>query len=74
MSDRAGQFTNAFDAAVLASKRLCGTIVGTIRAELTDRVLIFGLRHLTAIPTEYVVQSPPNGRTAGNSSTRRDRN
>ena len=66
--DRAGQFTTAFDA-VLADAGIevlkipprcpqangyAERFVRTVRAELTDRMLIFGRRHLTAVLTEYV--------------------
>ncbi len=66
--DRAGQFTTSFDA-VLADTGIgvvkipprcpqandyAERFVRTVRSELTDRMLIFGLRHLTAILTEYV--------------------
>jgi putative transposase len=65
--DRAGQFTDAFDA-VLADTgvkavkipprsprvRACTErFVLTARTEVTDRMLIFGPRHLGAILTQY---------------------
>ena len=60
--DRAGQFTIAFDAVLagagidtvkippryLRAKCSAGRFVLTIRTELTDRILIFGERHLRA--------------------------
>ena len=66
--DRAGQFTAAFDT-VLADAGIevvripprcpqangyAERFVGTVRAELTDRMLIFGRRHLNAVISEYV--------------------
>jgi putative transposase len=66
--DRVGQFTASFDAvfadeeiAVVPIPPRCPQangyaerFVGTIRSELTDRMLIFGRRHLTSVMTEYV--------------------
>jgi len=66
--DRAGQFAAAFDA-VLANAGIqvvripprcpkanayAERFVRTIRAELTDRMLIFGQRHLRRVLDEYV--------------------
>jgi transposase InsO family protein len=65
--DRAGQFTGSFDA-VLASAGLAAVkipprspranayaerFVLTARTEVTDRMLIFGERHLRTVLTEY---------------------
>jgi transposase InsO family protein len=65
--DRAGQYTGAFDA-VLASAGILAVkipprspranayaerFVRTIRAEVTDRVLILGERHLRGVLAEY---------------------
>jgi putative transposase len=65
--DRAGQFTEAFDA-VLGSAGIevvkipprspranayAGRWVRTVRAEVTDRMLIAGPRHLRAVLNEY---------------------
>jgi len=72
--DRAGQFTASFDA-VLASARIeavkipprspransyAERFVLTARTEVTDRMLIFGERHLRAILAQY--QAHYNGR------------
>jgi transposase InsO family protein len=66
--DRAGQFTASFDA-VLADVGIqmvripprcprancfAERFVRTVRAELTDRMLIFSQRHLRVVLTEYV--------------------
>lgn len=66
--DRAGQFTPSFDA-VLADAGIQAVrippscpqancfaerFVRTLRAELTDHILIVGQRHLRAVLTEYV--------------------
>ena len=66
--DRAGQFTNSFDA-VLADAGItvvkvpprcpqancyAERFVRTVKAELTDRILIFGQRHLRLLLGEYV--------------------
>jgi transposase InsO family protein len=66
--DRAGQFTDAFDA-VLAdagitvvktparcpqANAIAERWIRTLRAELTDRMLILGPRHLRRVPSEYV--------------------
>jgi putative transposase len=65
--DRAGQFTTSFDA-VLAGAGIdtvkipprcprancfAERFVGTARAELTDRILIFGERHLRTVLARY---------------------
>ena len=65
--DRAGQFTTSFDA-VLADAGITAVkipprspranayaerFVLTVRTEVTDRMLIFGQRHLRAVLTEY---------------------
>src|SRR5689334_20859322 len=67
--DRAGQFTSSFDAVftaggirILASppqapraNAICERIVGTLRRELLDRVLIVSEHHLRRVLTEYLV-------------------
>ena len=72
--DRAGQFTASFDA-VLAGAGIeavkipprspranayAERFVLTARTEVTDRMLIFGQRHLHMVPTQY--ESHDNGR------------
>ena len=66
--DRAGQFTSSFDAVfraegirVLASppqapraNAICERIVGTLRRELFDRLLIVNEHHLRRVLTEYL--------------------
>ena len=66
--DRAGQFTGAFDAAfqsagtrILASppqapraNAICERVIGTLRRELFDRVLIVNEHHLRRVLTEYL--------------------
>jgi putative transposase len=60
--DRAGQFTDAFDAVFAAAgievspraNAYAERWVRTVRSEVTDRMLIAGPRHLQAILDEYV--------------------
>jgi putative transposase len=78
--DRAGQFTTPLDA-VLADAGIqivkipprypqanayAEPFIRTVRAELTDRILIFGQRHLRRVPDEYAShynqQRPHRGR------------
>ena len=74
--DRAGQFTETFDA-VLADAGIeavkipprspransyTGRFVLTARTEVTDRMLIFGERHLRTILAQYQYQAHYNGR------------
>jgi putative transposase len=68
--DRAGQFTDVFDAVLAgagievvkipprspAANAYAERWVRTARAEVTDRMLIFGPRHLRAVLDEYVAQ------------------
>jgi putative transposase len=65
--DRGSNFTASFDAVFQASgtrilrtavqvprmNAICERLVGTLRRELLDRVLIIGERHLQAVLTEY---------------------
>ena len=67
--DRAGQFTGSFDAVftaagtrILASppqapraNAICERIIGTLRRELLDRLLIVNEQHLRRILTEYLM-------------------
>ena len=67
--DRAGQFTGSFDAVftaegirILASpprapraNAICERIIGTLRRELLDRVLIVNEHHLRRVLTEYLL-------------------
>ena len=64
--DRAGQFTSSFDAVFTAegirvlrsppqaprANAICERIIGTLRRELLDRVLIVNEHHLRRVPTE----------------------
>ena len=66
--DRAGQFTSSFDAVftaagmrILASppqapraNAICERMIGTLRRELFDRVLIVNEHHLRRVLTEYL--------------------
>ncbi len=72
--DRAGRFTGAFDAALASAgikavkisprspraNALAERFVLTARAEVTDRMLIFGERHLRVVMAEY--EAHYNGR------------
>jgi putative transposase len=67
--DRAGQFTDAFDAVfkadgirILASppqapgaNAICERIIGTLRREVLDRLLIVNEHHLRRVLTEYLL-------------------
>ena len=67
--DRAGQFTGSFDAVftaagirILASpprapraNAICERIIGTLRRELLDRLLVINKRHLRQVLTEYLL-------------------
>ena len=84
--DRAGEFTGSFDAAftaegirILASppqppraNAIYERVIGTLRRELLDRLLIINEQHLRRAPTDYLtaLQHPP-GRTAPPASSPR---
>ena len=67
--DRAGQFTGSFDAVftaagirILASpprapraNAICERMVGTLRREVLDRLLVINERHLRQVLTEYLL-------------------
>jgi len=38
---------------VALAERICGGLIGTVRRECLDRVLIFGEAHLRRIPSSY---------------------
>ena len=73
--DRAGQFTDGFDAVLSAASievvripprspranALPGRWVRTVRAEVTDRMLIAGPRHLRAVLDEYAAHYNRHG-------------
>jgi transposase InsO family protein len=66
--DRAGQFTGSFDAVFTAegirilpsppqaprANAICERIIGTLRRELLDRLLIINEHHLRQVLTEYL--------------------
>jgi len=66
--DRDTKFTASFDAVIVAdgtrvittpvrapqANAICERVIGTIRRECLDRMLIFGRRHLEAVVAEYV--------------------
>ncbi|MGA2830365.1 MAG: integrase core domain-containing protein [Streptosporangiaceae bacterium] len=67
--DRAGQFTCSFDAVLTAegirilrsppqaprANAICERVVGTLRRELLDRLLIVNEQHLRQVLTEYLI-------------------
>ena len=67
--DRAGQFTSSFDAVfteegirILVSppqarraNAICERVIGTLRRELLDRLLIVNEQHLRRVLTEYLM-------------------
>lgn len=67
--DRAGQFTGSFDAVLTAegirilasppqaprANAICERIIGTLRRELLDRMLIVNEHHLRQVLTEYLL-------------------
>jgi transposase InsO family protein len=66
--DRAGQFTGSFDAVFIAegirilrsppqapkANAICDRVIGTLRRELLDRLLIVNEHHLRRVLTEYL--------------------
>jgi len=68
LRDRAGQFTESFDAVFTAqgtrillsppqaprANAICERIIGTLRRELLDRMLIINEQHLRQVLTEYL--------------------
>ena len=66
--DRAGQFTDSFDAVftaagirilisppqALRANAICERLIGTLRRELLDRLLITNEHHLRQVLTEYL--------------------
>jgi putative transposase len=68
LRDRAGQFTSSFDAVFTAegirivasppqaprANAICERIIGTLRRELLDRMLIVNEHHLRRALTEYL--------------------
>ena len=82
--DRGSNFTASFDAvfqaagttilrtAVLAPRMnaTCERLVGTLRHELLDRVLILGGAHLRAVLTEYQAQLQHRPAASGNRPAR----
>ena len=67
--DRAGQFTGSFDAVATAdgirilrsppqaprANAICERIIGTLRREVLDRLLIVNEHHLRKVPNEYLL-------------------
>ena len=84
--DRAGQFNDSFDAVLAAAgiqavkipprspraNAFAERFVLTARTEVTDRMLIFGERHLRSILTQYEAHHTDDDPTAAASCTRRD--
>jgi putative transposase len=89
LRDRAGQFTSSFDAVftsagirILAStlqapraNAICERMIGTLRREVLDRLLIVDEHHLRRVLTEYLrhynTARPHLSRPAHTSSSRR---
>jgi putative transposase len=84
--DRAGQFARSFDA-VLADSGInviqipprcpqancfAERFVGTVPAELTDRMVIFGQRHLQLLQHDYPASTTRNHPTAASSCAHHD--
>ena len=80
--DRGSNFTRSFDAVFQATgatilctaiqaprmNATCERLIGTLRHELLDRMLIVGERHLRAILTEYQMHYNAAGRTRASPS------
>jgi putative transposase len=76
--DRAGQFTESFDAVLAAdgirilpsppqaptANAVCEPMTGTLRRELSGRLLILNEHHLRRVLTEYLIQVNTARRTA----------
>lgn len=83
--DRAGQFTEALDAALAGAgidvvkipprspraNAICERITSTLRRELFDRLLIVNEHHLRQILTEYLQHYNTGRRTVPSASTHR---
>jgi hypothetical protein len=83
--DRAGQFTGSFDAVFIAegirivaslpqvprANAICERVIGTLRRELLDRLLIIDEQHLHRVLTEYLMHYTRPGRTAPSASSPR---
>jgi RimJ/RimL family protein N-acetyltransferase/transposase len=84
--DRAGQFTASFDAVFTAegiripaspplapkANAICERLIGTLRRELLDRLLIVNERHLRRVLTEYLRRREARGWIARNQGRYRD--
>jgi putative transposase len=84
LRDRAGQFTDSFDALLAAgiqavkipprsprANAFAERFVLTARTEVTDRMLIFGKRHLRSVLTQYEAHYTDDDPTAATGCARR---